>query len=519
MYRLNNAVLIRRELLVRTARLVWDAELPSQIDRIPVEMIPRSRASFRCCIHKDRAVLRYRLMAILGFSVEDEEDEMMPLAEYARAALERDSAPRAQHSLPPVASGGKPFTSTHNEASRGGETVHHKKLDKRDDALRLLTVIDEACSACVRSRYFVTNACRGCFARPCTLNCPKNALSIVAGQAVIDAEKCVACGICQQACPFHAIIHIPIPCEEACPVGAITKDEKGREIIDHDKCILCGRCMRDCPFGAIMEKSQVVDVMQRLREGAPVVAMLAPAIAGQFPGSIGQVYGAILEAGFDSVFEVARGADQTTIHEAAELAEHLAHEKGYLTTSCCPSWMLTAGRHIPEILPHVSSTPSPMRYAAQMVKEQRPEAIRVFIGPCLAKKDEASRDPLIDYVLTFEELGAIFVARDIDTAECQETLPMLQGTAASRGYAASGGVAKAVSQHQTTPGVTAAAVDCHLVDGLTRQNINLLRAWAKGAKCPANLVEVMACQGGCIAGPTAVVNTKLAAKALAKLVE
>ncbi|HPH03452.1 MAG TPA: monomeric [FeFe] hydrogenase [Spirochaetota bacterium] len=507
MHRLNNAALIRRELLVRTARLVWEAELPSRIDRIPMEMIPRTRSSFRCCIHKDRAVLRYRLMAILGFSVEDEEDELLPLSEYARAALERDSAPRSS----------RPFAPVTSRAPQAGpvrpETVHQKE-DMAEDSnpLRILTVIDEACSACVRSRYFVTNACRGCFARPCTLNCPKNALSIVNGQAVIDPEKCVACGICQQACPFHAIIHIPIPCEEACPVGAITKDEWGREKIDHDKCILCGRCMRDCPFGAIMEKSQIVDVMQRLREGAPVVAMVAPAIAGQFPGTLEQVYGAILQAGFSGVFEVSRGADETTAHEAAELDAHRAAGQGYLTTSCCPSWMLAAGRHLPEILPHVSTTPSPMRYTAQAVKEHAPEAIRVFIGPCIAKKNEAAGDPLIDYVLTFEELGAIFVALEIDTSDATAVQPVLRGTGSSRGYAAAGGVAKAVA----SPGPKAPKT--HLIDGLTRQNINLLKAWTKGAPCPADLVEVMACQGGCIAGPAVVGNPKLAAKALIDIV-
>jgi len=509
MHRLNNAALIRRELLVRTARLVWEAELPAQIDRIPLEMIPRTRTSFRCCIHKDRAVLRYRLMAILGFSVEDEDDELMPLAEYARAAIERDRAPRATRSLPPVT------TPVASAATARTEDVPHPEPDARTEALRILTVIDEACSACVRSRYFVTNACRGCFARPCTLNCPKNALSIVNGQAVIDPEKCVACGICQQACPFHAIIHIPIPCEEACPAGAITKDEWGREKIDHDKCILCGRCMRDCPFGAIMEKSQIVDVMQRLREGAPVVAMVAPAIAGQFPGTLGQVYGAILEAGFESVFEVARGADETSAHEAAELATCINEGRGYLTTSCCPSWMLAAGRHLPEILPHVSATPSPMRFTAQTVKEQRPEAIRVFIGPCLAKKDEAARDPLVDYVLTFEELGAIFVAREIDTAASREAAPAVRGTAPSRGYAAAGGVSKAVGACVICKGTSAPKT--HLIDGLTRQNINLLRAWSEGTPCPADLVEVMACQGGCIAGPAVVGNPKLAAKALGEI--
>lgn len=97
---------------------------------------------------------------------------------------------------------------------------------------------------------------------------PENAIEFNrAGKAVINHDLCISCGICHSNCPYHAIVYMPVPCEEACPVKAITKDERGVEHIDESKCIYCGKCINSCPFGAIFEISQVFDVLQRLREG------------------------------------------------------------------------------------------------------------------------------------------------------------------------------------------------------------------------------------------------------------
>ena len=97
---------------------------------------------------------------------------------------------------------------------------------------------------------------------------------------------------------------MPIPCEEACPVGAISKDESGKEHIDPEKCILCGKCLQSCPFGAVVEMSQMVDVLKLLAdENKKVVAMLAPAVLGQFPGTINNLIGALKKLGFADVVE------------------------------------------------------------------------------------------------------------------------------------------------------------------------------------------------------------------------
>ena len=83
----------------------------------------------------------------------------------------------------------------------------------------------------------------------------------------IDHEKCISCGRCHQVCPYHAIVYIPVPCEEACPVKAISKDEYGVEHVDPEKCIYCGKCLNACPFGAIFDQCAVFDVLNRIKEG------------------------------------------------------------------------------------------------------------------------------------------------------------------------------------------------------------------------------------------------------------
>ena len=166
----NNAIQTKRELLTRIIKLLKEDNILEEIDRIPYEMRPKSKTPIRCCVHKDRAVLKYKIMAILGYNISDEEDEMMALSEYVIMAY-----------------------------SRKKETPNY------------LTVVDEACSSCVQVNYTVSNLCQGCEGRPCQVNCPKDAIRVLNGKAVIDHQQCVNCGLCQKACPFHAIAYLPVP--------------------------------------------------------------------------------------------------------------------------------------------------------------------------------------------------------------------------------------------------------------------------------------------------------------------
>ena len=335
----NNAAQLKREILVRIAKLQLEGKLEEGVHYIPREMAPQGSEPIRCCIYHDREILRMRVMARLGCSVEDYDDDK-PLAAYAKEALARE----------------KP-------------------------TWPMLTVLDEACNACVRSHYMVTNACQACLARPCVMNCGKKAIHIENHRACIDSDKCVNCGLCMQNCPYHAIIKIPVPCEEACPVGAISKDENGKERIDYHKCIFCGNCMRECPFGAMMDKGQLVDVIRRIMDGKTVVAMYAPAIGAQFRASAGQLEGALKAAGFSDVIEVALGADVTADNEAKEFEERMERGDKMMTTSCCPAYVRAVRKHVPELEPCISDTKTPMHYTAEIAKQKHPDCITVFISP------------------------------------------------------------------------------------------------------------------------------------------
>ncbi|MDR1959477.1 MAG: 4Fe-4S binding protein [Planctomycetaceae bacterium] len=147
----------------------------------------------------------------------------------------------------------------------------------------MLTVCTVGCAGCVDSHVQVSNACVGCFARPCVSACPKKAIAILHQRSTIDRAKCVDCGRCMTVCPYKAIVRNPLPCEDACPVGAIGKGDDGRVRINFERCIYCGKCFRACPFSTIMIRSELVGILQAMKEGKQVVAMIAPSITEQFP--------------------------------------------------------------------------------------------------------------------------------------------------------------------------------------------------------------------------------------------
>ena len=395
-------MIVRHKLLADLVRLWKNDELVEKIDRLPIELSPRkSKPLGRCCVHKERAVWRYKTFPLMGLDMTDEHDEVTPLSEYARLALSRPEP----------------------------------------DKENIMCVIDEACSSCVQINYEITNLCRGCVARSCYMNCPKDAIRFKKnGQAMIDHDTCVSCGICHKSCPYHAIVYIPVPCEESCPVKAISKDEHGIEHIDESKCIYCGKCMNACPFGAIFEISQTFDVLQRIRKGEKMVAIIAPSILGQFKTSIGQVYGAFKEIGFTDVIEVAEGAMSTTSNEAHELLEKLEEGQKFMTTSCCPSYIELVEKHIPDMKPYVSTTGSPMYYAARIAKEKHPDAKIVFVGPCVAKRKEVRRDEAVDYILTFEEIGSILDGLGIQLEQMQEFSVLHTSVREAHGFASIGQV-------------------------------------------------------------------------------
>lgn len=455
----NNVMIVRHKLLATMVEK-WKADkLCSDIDRLPLELSPKkSEVLGRCCVHKERAVWKYKMFPLLGFDMSDEKDELTPLSEYARMAINGEREPKDN----------------------------------------IMCVVDEACSSCVKTSYEITDLCRGCVARSCSVNCPKGAITHSVknhGKAVIDHELCISCGKCYQSCPYHAIVYIPVPCEEACPVKAISKDEYGVEHIDETKCIYCGRCLNACPFGAIFEISQVFDILNNIWDGQPVVAMVAPAILGQFKTTKEKLYGAIKAIGFDAVVEVAEGAMITTETEAHELKEKLEEGQPFMTTSCCPSYIELVKKHIPEMKPFVSSTGSPMYYTSQIIKEKYPNAKQVFIGPCIAKRKEAKGNPLVDYVMTFEELGSVLTGYGIDIENAEPYAPQVLSVKEAHAFGQTGGVAESVRQYLNEE------VDFVKIAGMDKKTVALVKAYAKTKKAPAKFLEMMVCPEGCITGP------------------
>ena len=476
----NHAAKVKHDILVRIAKLQLSCNLEEGVHFIPREIIPKKQQSIRCCIYRDREIIRMRVLARMGWSIEDVEDDCK-LADYAKKALERE----------------KP-------------------------TWPMLTVLHEACNACVTSHYMVTNACQGCFARPCQENCPRKAIT-VDRHAKIDETLCVNCGLCMKNCPYHAIIKIPVPCEAACPVGAISKDESGHERIDYSKCIFCGNCMRECPFGAMMDKSQLVDVIRHIMEKKrKVVAMYAPAIASQFKAVPGQFENALKNAGFDSVWEVAVGADICADKEAKEFEERMEKGDKMMTTSCCSAYVRAVQLHVPELKECVSETRSPMHYTAELAKKADPDCITVFIGPCLAKRREGLEDDLVDYVLSMEEISALFDAKEIDVTAQDIGSEVMIPTSSGRNFAKSGGVLEAVKIRLKDTSILKPAV----INGLNKAGMAKLKTFGmmNSGKIPLkpdtpNLIEVMACEGGCISGPSVIANGPSAEAQLDKYVK
>ena len=468
MNNMGQAIHLKKEILVRIIKAFLSDDFEQQARLIPYDMRPKGmEVPYRCCVYKERAIIKDRTIAGLGFPIE-EDDETVSLADYAKQALKRTE-------------------------------ISEKNL----------TVLQTACKGCSTNRIYVTDLCQGCVARPCQSTCKFGAISIINGRSVIDDSKCKKCQMCINACPYKAIVKISVPCEDSCPVGAIKKDETGFASIDYDKCINCGRCTAACPFGAVHERSQIIDILKAIKSEKKVIAMVAPSIIGQFPGNIYQLKTAIMKSGFDDVYEVAQGADITANTEAKEFIERMEDGQNFMTTSCCAGYNQLIKKHLPEIKPFVSDTKTPLYYTAEIVKQEHPDAVTVFVSPCVAKRAEGFENSNVDFVMNYEELGALFVAKKIQILELDEGKYAVEASKQARNFGYSGGVAESVKKSL----IDEDSVKSCIINGLNKDSIKQLKKYATSGDCEGcNLVEVMCCEGGCIGGNATINNKKTAKK-------
>ena len=453
----------RRRIFKEVAQVAFHSEnINNDIEAIPYKIITGDTARYRESIYRERAVVSERVRLAMGMSLRPED---------------------------------KPVHIT--------EGLEESNIDSKYYEPPLMQVIPSACDACEENKYEVSNMCRGCLAHPCSEVCPKDAISFIDGKSYIDQKKCIKCGKCKSVCPYDAITKKERPCQKACGVKAIGSDTLGRAKIDPRKCVSCGMCMVSCPFGAIADKSQIFQLIRALKNNSKIMAIVAPAIVGQFGknASIKNIKAALMEIGFTDVFEVALGADMGAVKEAHHYVEKVTTgELPFLLTSCCPSWSMLAKKYFPEVIDNISNALTPMVATARTIKQQYEDAKVVFIGPCAAKKLEASRRTVrsdVDFVITFEELFGIFDAKGIDFDNYEKEESIHCATGAGRGYAVAGGVADAIKQciHEYYPGVD---VNIEHAEGLDECKKMLLLA--KAGKKNGCLIEGMGCPGGCVAG-------------------
>ena len=430
---------LKYKVLREVAKLAWNDTLLDNVMDIPKTIVPGKTPTMRCCVYKERAILSERVKLAMG--------------------------------------------------------------GDRDNP-NVIEVIDIACDECPMGGFEVTNACRGCLAHRCEDVCRFGAISFDENHvAHIDKSKCRECGACSRVCPYTAIISRKRPCENACKIKAITMNEDKAAAIDNDKCIGCGACVYQCPFGAITDKSFILDVIDIIKKSNKnkdykVYALVAPSISSQFTyAKLGQVITGLKELGFHTVVEAALGADMVAFAESEEL-----HEKGFLTSSCCPAFVSYIEKTMPELAPYISHNLSPMATIAKYIKEHESPCKVVFIGPCTAKKAEVKKksvSPYVDAAMTFEELQALFDSRDIDITGLSEGV-LDNASYFGRIFARCGGLADAVAEGLKEHGYDDFELKACSCDGIEACRTALLKK--KKGVLDANFIEGMACIGGCIGG-------------------
>ena len=378
-----------------------------------------------------------------------------------------------------------------------------------------------------------------------------------------DPGKCILCGDCVRVCGEIQSVGALDFTGRGAEAQVVTYFNKGMGDVE---CVNCGQCVKVCPVGALTPKYHISKVWEAVYDKSKtVVVQIAPAVRvalgdyfGEKSGALttGKIITALRRMGFDHIYDTCFGADFTVVEEGQEfLARYSKGENLPLFTSCCPAWVKFAEQYYPDLLDNLSTCRSPMAMLGAMCKDQlsqdlgvsREDIVVVSIMPCTAKKFEASRpelsldgNPDVDYVLTTKELAVMMQENGIEYDKMElGSFDMPYGfyTGAAVIFGASGGVSEAVlrfaadelhkgsSQEfhevRSSSGVKVATIQIGqvelklaIVSGLAnaRDLIDRIRSGEEHY----DLVEVMACPGGCINGggqPVAADIAEIAARA------
>lgn len=366
-----------------------------------------------------------------------------------------------------------------------------------------------------------------------------------------DPNKCILCGDCVRAC------------KEIQSVGAIDFVNRGSKTrvapaylksLADVECVYCGQCVSVCPVGALIPRQETEEVWNEIHDpNKYVVAQIAPAVrvalgeSEAFGGnaaaiSTGQMVAALKRMGFDQVYDTSFTADLTVLEEATEfIGRKLKGEKLPLFTSCCPSWVKFSEQYYPELLSNLSTCKSPQQMFGSVARDILPELLGikpeqlviVSIMPCTAKKFEAKRDefyhdgvPEVDHVLSTEGLGRMIHETGIQIKNLEpESFDMPLGFKTGAGviFGNTGGVSEAVLRYAYEKITGKRLTDCdfkevrgmqgirtvemqlddiHLKLGVAHglANARQLCEQVKAGESDYDLIEVMSCPGGCIAG-------------------
>ena len=290
-------------------------------------------------------------------------------------------------------------------------------------------------------------------------------------------DKCRRCYSCVRECPAKAIRVI-----------------NGQATVLTERCIVCGHCIKVCSQNAKQILSDVEKVINEILVTNNSIAIIAPSFAASFPGNYAKLPAALRKAGFSKVIETAFGADLISEYY---LKEFQTEKEKTIISSACPAVVNYIEKYYKELVPNITKVVSPMIAVGRYLRETEGKDIKiVFIGPCIAKKDEYTDDMLnneIDAVLTFNEIKKILLEKNILIDELEESNFDPPHALMGKAYPLAGGLLKSTNIPEDILEKKIIVVEgkkkvMEIIDEIANNNIN------------AEFVDILFCEG-CISGP------------------